>query len=189
MIFAVFLEILGDLHRQLAGRLEDQRARHPRPAAALVQDVDHRQHEAGGLAGAGLGDADQVLAHQHGGDGRGAGSGSVRHSRCRQPRGAIRQKGRDRQKTFKIRKIRAPSSGAAAVSRLCRRTSESQCLNLGMRMRKRSISHRSPIRDSTAWRCTQICWSGRIAGKSRRRSRARGSPHRTSPGPGPHPTG
>ena len=65
VIFAVFLEILGDLHRQLAGRLEDQRARHPRAAAALVQDVDHRQHEAGGLAGAGLGDADEVLAHQH----------------------------------------------------------------------------------------------------------------------------
>ena len=65
VIFAVFLEILGDLHRQLARRLEDQRARHPRAAAALVQDVDHRQHEAGGLAGAGLGDADQVLAHQH----------------------------------------------------------------------------------------------------------------------------
>ena len=29
------------------------------------EDVDHRQDEAGGLAGAGLGDADQVLAHQH----------------------------------------------------------------------------------------------------------------------------
>jgi hypothetical protein len=28
------------------------------------KDVDHRQHEAGGLAGAGLGDADDVLHHQ-----------------------------------------------------------------------------------------------------------------------------
>ena len=65
VVLAVFLEILGDLHRELARRLEDQRARHPRPAAALVQDVDHRQDEAGGLAGAGLGDPDQVLAHQH----------------------------------------------------------------------------------------------------------------------------
>ena len=33
------------------------------------EDVDHRQDEAGGLAGAGLGDADQVLAHQDRGDG------------------------------------------------------------------------------------------------------------------------
>ena len=31
-----------------------------RAAAALRQDVDHRQHEGGGLAGAGLGDADDV---------------------------------------------------------------------------------------------------------------------------------
>ena len=69
MVLAVFLEILGDLHRQLARRLEDQRARHARAAAAVVQDVDHRQDEAGGLAGAGLGDADQVLAHQDRRDG------------------------------------------------------------------------------------------------------------------------
>ena len=69
VVLAVFLEILGDLHRQLARRLEDQRARHARAAAAVVQDVDHRQHEAGGLAGAGLGDADQVLAHQNGRNG------------------------------------------------------------------------------------------------------------------------
>ena len=68
VIFAVFLEILGDLRGKLARRLEDQRARHPRPAAAFGEDVDHRQDEAGGLAGAGLGDADQVLAHQHGRD-------------------------------------------------------------------------------------------------------------------------
>ena len=65
VIFAVFLEILGDLRGKLAGRLEDQRARHARAAAAFGEDVDHRQHEAGGLAGAGLGDADQVLAHQY----------------------------------------------------------------------------------------------------------------------------
>ena len=65
VVFAVFLEILGDLLRQLARRLEDQGARHARPAAALMEDVDHRQHEASRLAGPGLGDADQVLAHQH----------------------------------------------------------------------------------------------------------------------------
>ena len=65
VMLAVFLEILGDLGGELAGRLEDQRARHARAAAALRQDVDHRQHEAGGLAGAGLGDADDVAPHQH----------------------------------------------------------------------------------------------------------------------------
>ena len=65
VIFAVFLEILRHLRGELASRLEDQAARHARAAAALGQDVDHRQHEAGGLAGPGLGDADQVLAHQH----------------------------------------------------------------------------------------------------------------------------
>jgi hypothetical protein len=32
------------------------------------ENVDHRQHEGGGLAGAGLGDADQVPAHQDGRD-------------------------------------------------------------------------------------------------------------------------
>ncbi len=65
MILSVFLEILRHLHRQLAGRLEDQRARHAGAAAAFPQYVDHRQHEGGGLAGAGLGDADQVPVHQH----------------------------------------------------------------------------------------------------------------------------
>jgi hypothetical protein len=30
-----------------------------------LRDVDHRQHEAGGLAGSGLGDADDVAPHQH----------------------------------------------------------------------------------------------------------------------------
>ena len=68
VIFAVFLEILGDLGGELAGRLEDQGARHPRPAPALGEDVDHRQDEAGGLAGAGLGDSDQVAVHQDRGD-------------------------------------------------------------------------------------------------------------------------
>jgi hypothetical protein len=68
VVLAVFLEILGDLHRQLTSRLEDQRARHSRAAAAVMEDVDHRQHEAGGFARPGLSNADQVLAHQHGRD-------------------------------------------------------------------------------------------------------------------------
>src|SRR5947209_2260298 len=65
MILPVFLEIFRDLHRQLTRRLEDHRTRHAGPAAALVQDVEHRQHEARRLAGSGLCDADNVLAHQY----------------------------------------------------------------------------------------------------------------------------
>ncbi len=68
MVLAIFDEILGDLGGELAGRLEDQAARHAGAGAALGEDVDHRQHEAGRLAGPGLGDADQVAAHQCRGD-------------------------------------------------------------------------------------------------------------------------
>ncbi len=65
VIFAVFVEVFGDLRGQFARRLEDQRARHPRAAAALCQHVDHRQNEACRLARSGLRDADQVAPHQH----------------------------------------------------------------------------------------------------------------------------
>ena len=66
MIFAVFLEIFGHLRRQFAGRLQDQRARHQRAGAAMGENVDHRQHEAGRLARARLGDADNVPHHEDG---------------------------------------------------------------------------------------------------------------------------
>ncbi len=68
VVLAVALEAFGDLGGQLARRLQDQRARHARFGAAAGQDLDHRQGEGGGLAGAGLGDADDVAAHQHLGD-------------------------------------------------------------------------------------------------------------------------
>src|SRR2546421_414912 len=48
---AVFLEVLGDLRGELARRLEDERARHARPRAAVLQHGQHRQHESRGLAG------------------------------------------------------------------------------------------------------------------------------------------
>ena len=64
VIPAVILEILGHLRGKLARRFEDQRARHQRAGAALREDVDHRQHERGGLAGPRLGDADHVAHHQ-----------------------------------------------------------------------------------------------------------------------------
>ncbi len=51
-----------------ARRFEDEAARHARTAAGVRQDVDHRQHEGGGLAGAGLRDPDQVAHHEDAGD-------------------------------------------------------------------------------------------------------------------------
>ena len=54
MVLAVELERGGDLGRQLARRLEDQRARHAHPRPPGRQHIDHRQHKARGLAGAGL---------------------------------------------------------------------------------------------------------------------------------------
>ncbi len=68
VVLAVFLEILGHLRGEFTGRFKDQRTRHQRAAAARGHHIDHRQHEAGGLAGAGLGNADQVAHHQYGGD-------------------------------------------------------------------------------------------------------------------------
>ena len=64
VVFTVDHEILGDLRGQFPGRGQDQRTRHPRPGPALGQDVDHRQGEARGLAGARLGTAENVPSHQ-----------------------------------------------------------------------------------------------------------------------------
>ena len=68
-VLAVLDEILRHLQRQFAGRLQDEAARHARPCPAAGQDVEHRQGEAGGFAGAGLRAAQQVAPHQHPGDG------------------------------------------------------------------------------------------------------------------------
>ncbi len=62
VVDAVFDEGLFDLRGEFARRLEDQRARHARPGAALFEQRQHRQREGGGLAGAGLGDAQNVAA-------------------------------------------------------------------------------------------------------------------------------
>ena len=59
------IEALLDLRGEFARRLEDQRARHARAGAALLQHGEHRQREGGGLAGAGLGDAEHVAAREH----------------------------------------------------------------------------------------------------------------------------
>ena len=65
VVLAVFLEILRHLRSEFARRGKDEAARHQRAATAARHDVDHRQHEARGLAGARLGDADDILHHQH----------------------------------------------------------------------------------------------------------------------------
>ena len=69
VIGAVLDEAFLDLRGELARRLQDQRARHARPRAAGFQHGEHRQHEGGGLAGAGLRDAEHVAAREHVGDG------------------------------------------------------------------------------------------------------------------------
>ena len=53
-------EALLDLGGEFPRRLKDQRARHPRAGAALFEAREHGQRERGGLAGAGLGDAEHV---------------------------------------------------------------------------------------------------------------------------------
>ena len=65
---AVFVEILLHLGGEFAGRFEDQGAGHSCPGAALFQHGEHRQDEGRGLAGAGLGDAENVAAGQNVGD-------------------------------------------------------------------------------------------------------------------------
>ena len=65
----VFLELLGHLGGELAGRGEHEAARHAGAGAALGEVGDHRQHEGAGLAGAGLGDAEDVAAFERVRDG------------------------------------------------------------------------------------------------------------------------
>ncbi len=69
-VLAVVAHAFLDLGRELARRRQDQRADRRTTARIALgrlrhQAVQHRQHEAGGLAGAGLGAAHQVAAGQH----------------------------------------------------------------------------------------------------------------------------
>ena len=54
-----------DLRGELAGRLEDQGARHPCPGAASFQPRQHRKRESRGLAGAGLGNPKHVASREN----------------------------------------------------------------------------------------------------------------------------
>ena len=62
VVDAVFLEALLHLGGKLARRCQDQGARHACPRPPGFEPRQHRQHVAGGLAGAGLGDAEHVAA-------------------------------------------------------------------------------------------------------------------------------
>ena len=57
------------LRRELARRLENQRAGHARAGAALLQHGQHRQHKGRRLAGAGLREAEHIAPREHVGDG------------------------------------------------------------------------------------------------------------------------
>ena len=61
MVLAVFLEILVHLRGEFARGFQNEGARHAGTGAALFEQGQHGQNERGGLARAGLGDADQVL--------------------------------------------------------------------------------------------------------------------------------
>jgi len=71
VIDAIGLEALGDLGGELAGRGEDQRARHPRAGPARLEAREHRQHVRRRLSGAGLCDSEDVTARDGNGDGLG----------------------------------------------------------------------------------------------------------------------
>ena len=73
---AVGADALVDLHRELAGRDEDQDAdrmagRREAGVGVVPQPVEDGQHEGGGLAGAGLGGGEDIAALEHERDGRG----------------------------------------------------------------------------------------------------------------------
>ena len=64
VIDAVFGEGFLDLGGELARRLQNERPRHAGLGAAALEHAEHRQGEGGGLAGARLGDAEDVAALQ-----------------------------------------------------------------------------------------------------------------------------
>ena len=69
VVDAVFAERLFDLGGELARRLQDEGPRHAGAGAAALEHRQHRQGEGRGLAGAGLGDAQDVAALQGVGNG------------------------------------------------------------------------------------------------------------------------
>ena len=64
VVFAVGVEVLGNLRGQFARRLQDDRTRHARPRASLRQDIDQRQGEGCGLSCTCLRAAQDIASHQ-----------------------------------------------------------------------------------------------------------------------------
>ena len=69
VVLAIGVEVVGNLGGQFAGRFQNQRPRHAHFCAPVGQNVNHRQGERRGLAGAGLGAGQNVAAHEDRGDG------------------------------------------------------------------------------------------------------------------------
>ena len=67
-IFGIGVEILGDLCRQFAGWCQHEAARHPGAGATFAQKGNHRQHETGSFAGAGLGNPQDIAPFKCGGN-------------------------------------------------------------------------------------------------------------------------
>ena len=67
-VFGISIEILGHLRGQFPCRAQNQRPGHPRPRPATRQKRDQRQRKAGGFAGAGLGNAQNITANQRRGN-------------------------------------------------------------------------------------------------------------------------
>ena len=65
VVLAILLKVLGDLGGEFACRLEDEGARHACARASLLQHGQHRQHEGGGLAGAGLRNTKDIAPCEH----------------------------------------------------------------------------------------------------------------------------
>ena len=68
-VFGIFVKAFGHLSGEFPRGGQHQRTRHPGTGAALAEQCDHRQREACRFAGAGLGNAQNVLAAQGGGNG------------------------------------------------------------------------------------------------------------------------
>src|SRR5258708_34608440 len=60
MVDPVFFEAFLDLSGKLAGRFEDERARHAGAGAAVLELGEHRKHERSRLSGSGLSNAEHV---------------------------------------------------------------------------------------------------------------------------------
>jgi len=77
VIDAIFGEGFLDLGRKLTGRLDDEGAGHSGPGAPGLEQGQHRQGEGGCLAGASLGDAEDIAPLEDVGDGFGLDRGGI----------------------------------------------------------------------------------------------------------------